>query len=295
MCNRRAIARHAASPWWPSTSVVTETGPSGHQRSCMDVKRIPQRRQTLFAAVRLTSRLSLFIIGPDDSPQSVVLGLVLRRRLHEQPGRSHLRPRYGGARAVRSRRRVAVARLRVAHVPPRAARQASCRTGSTYPEGNNGLCTAECESDSDCDRVPESPCMTGFTCGVAVTVGPFCCRKFCICKDYIVIPDRGTLDDADGVRCERAGERVLQPERPRRQLSVPALQAVTRVADSAAKAAPSGRFSFSAAPRSAGTPDRRPCSQRGQAGAAAAAIHRRCRRCAATAARRRGSARRRRR
>jgi hypothetical protein len=65
--------------------------------------------------------------------------------------------------------------------------------GSSFPEGNNGLCTAECEADSDCDRVPESPCKTGFTCGVAVTVGPFCCRKFCICKDYIVIPDSGHL------------------------------------------------------------------------------------------------------
>jgi hypothetical protein len=65
--------------------------------------------------------------------------------------------------------------------------------GSQYPAGNNGLCTAECSSDSDCDRVPESPCITGFTCGVAVTVGPFCCRNFCICKDYIVIPEAGEL------------------------------------------------------------------------------------------------------
>ncbi len=65
--------------------------------------------------------------------------------------------------------------------------------GSTYPTGNVGLCTAECEAESDCDRVPESPCKTGFTCGVAVTVGPFCCKKFCVCKDYIVIPDSGAL------------------------------------------------------------------------------------------------------
>jgi hypothetical protein len=63
--------------------------------------------------------------------------------------------------------------------------------GSRYPEGNKGLCTAECESDGDCDRVPESPCTTGFTCAVPVVVGPFCCRKLCICKDYIVIPDGG--------------------------------------------------------------------------------------------------------
>jgi hypothetical protein len=65
--------------------------------------------------------------------------------------------------------------------------------GSMYPEGNNGLCTAECDSAGDCERVPESPCKTGFTCGVAVTVGPFCCKKFCVCKDYIVIPDSGEL------------------------------------------------------------------------------------------------------
>jgi hypothetical protein len=63
--------------------------------------------------------------------------------------------------------------------------------GSMYPSGNEGLCTAECASDGDCDRVPESPCQTGFTCGVAVQNGPFCCQKFCICKDYVVVPSSG--------------------------------------------------------------------------------------------------------
>jgi hypothetical protein len=41
--------------------------------------------------------------------------------------------------------------------------------------------------------VPESPCTGGFACGVAVTVGPFCCKKFCVCKDYVVIPEDGVL------------------------------------------------------------------------------------------------------
>jgi len=90
-----------------------------------------------------------------------------------------------------------------------------------YPEGNNGLCTAECESSDDCDRVPESPCKTGFTCGVAVTVGPFCCKKFCICKDYVVLPASGTLDvpagciasDANNKCCNLDG-RVNSPEYP---------------------------------------------------------------------------------
>jgi hypothetical protein len=65
--------------------------------------------------------------------------------------------------------------------------------GSVFPEGNNGLCTAECETDDDCERVPESPCKTGFTCAVALPVGPFCCKKFCVCKDYVVLPESGEL------------------------------------------------------------------------------------------------------
>ncbi len=60
--------------------------------------------------------------------------------------------------------------------------------GSNPQPLNSGLCTAECTADSDCDRVPESPCVTGFTCGVATTAGDFCCKKFCICKDYIMLP-----------------------------------------------------------------------------------------------------------
>jgi hypothetical protein len=61
------------------------------------------------------------------------------------------------------------------------------------PEGSEytNLCTAECASNEDCDRVPESPCQTGFTCMVPVVVGPFCCRKLCVCKDYLLIPDGG--------------------------------------------------------------------------------------------------------
>ena len=55
--------------------------------------------------------------------------------------------------------------------------------GSMYPTGNAGLCTAECTTDSDCDRVPESPCVTGFACATPVTTGAFCCRKLCVCRD----------------------------------------------------------------------------------------------------------------
>jgi hypothetical protein len=65
--------------------------------------------------------------------------------------------------------------------------QAQLPEGSEY----SPLCTAECESEDDCDRVPESPCVNGFTCAIPVVVGPFCCRKMCVCRDYLVIPDGG--------------------------------------------------------------------------------------------------------
>jgi hypothetical protein len=96
--------------------------------------------------------------------------------------------------------------------------------GGEYPPVNSGLCTAECSTDSDCDRVPESPCVTGFTCGIppGITVGDFCCKKFCVCKDYVVIPESGELptpvacnpDDARNECCNLEG-RVGNPEYPR--------------------------------------------------------------------------------
>jgi hypothetical protein len=75
--------------------------------------------------------------------------------------------------------------------------------GKDTPEGfrtlasTRGRCTATCEDDGDCDKVPESPCITGFTCGIPLVVGPFCCEKVCICKDYVILPEGGTLDTPD--------------------------------------------------------------------------------------------------
>jgi hypothetical protein len=88
------------------------------------------------------------------------------------------------------------------------------------PEGSqyNDLCTAECESEDDCDKVPESRCVNGFACAVPVVVGPFCCRKMCICKDYITIPDGGiplpeacVADNQDNRCCNLPG-RGDQPQ-----------------------------------------------------------------------------------
>lgn len=55
-------------------------------------------------------------------------------------------------------------------------------------------CTARCSSDSDCETSPESACQRGFTCGIPVVTGSFCCERLCICRDFLA-GDAGTLAD----------------------------------------------------------------------------------------------------
>jgi hypothetical protein len=57
-------------------------------------------------------------------------------------------------------------------------------------------CSAICSRDSDCDgqlRNGNDPndkrCVSGYACGVAFVVGPLCCKKVCLCKDFL--SDRG--------------------------------------------------------------------------------------------------------
>jgi hypothetical protein len=57
---------------------------------------------------------------------------------------------------------------------------------------NTDLCTGDCATDDDCDTDPASPCKSGWACMVPIVVGPFCCRKQCVCRDYLLIPDGGT-------------------------------------------------------------------------------------------------------
>jgi hypothetical protein len=52
------------------------------------------------------------------------------------------------------------------------------------------LCTAECGSDDDCGgettgNAADPHCKKGFACMIATTVGDFCCRKLCVCKDFV--------------------------------------------------------------------------------------------------------------
>jgi hypothetical protein len=71
------------------------------------------------------------------------------------------------------------------------ALECQSRTCLHVQGGEQDLCTAECSEDGDCEKVDESPCVQGFACMVPVVVGPFCCKKLCVCKDYLVIPDGG--------------------------------------------------------------------------------------------------------
>jgi hypothetical protein len=53
-------------------------------------------------------------------------------------------------------------------------------------------CSALCSKDSDCEgqkRDGNDPndkrCTSGYACGVAFVVGPLCCKKVCLCKDFL--------------------------------------------------------------------------------------------------------------
>ncbi len=59
------------------------------------------------------------------------------------------------------------------------------------------LCTAECSGDGDCDGETSSSdaamCKTGFKCAWPVEVGPFACRRMCVCADLMQVPDGGAV------------------------------------------------------------------------------------------------------
>jgi hypothetical protein len=64
--------------------------------------------------------------------------------------------------------------------------------------GEQPQCSATCSSDDDCSDglqrkdVTSSNkaafCNSAFKCAVATTVGPFKCKKICICGDYLAPP-----------------------------------------------------------------------------------------------------------
>ncbi len=65
--------------------------------------------------------------------------------------------------------------------------------GATIPGPlTQATCSASCSYDSDCDgelRDPSNPldqrCTEGFACGIPFVKGPLCCKKLCVCKDFL--------------------------------------------------------------------------------------------------------------
>jgi hypothetical protein len=103
---------------------------------------------------------------------------------------------------------------------------ADCPTGiclkpvqnETKPEQvppTGAICTAECSSDFDCVgelRDPSNPadtrCRGGFLCGVPFVVGPLCCKKYCLCKDFLSVSGAPTPIACEGnaaTTCAAAG------------------------------------------------------------------------------------------
>jgi hypothetical protein len=65
-------------------------------------------------------------------------------------------------------------------------------SGATFDSLAGATCTDECTSDSDCDGEIRSPsdaedtrCKGGFVCGVPFVVGPLCCQRYCVCRDFL--------------------------------------------------------------------------------------------------------------
>ena len=91
----------------------------------------------------------------------------------------------------------------------------------TKPEAINttSLCSAECSKDSDCDGAEnrnssnskDFRCKSGFVCGVATVTGTFCCKKLCMCKDFLVIPPSGLETPAVCDRNKNPGVCPLVP------------------------------------------------------------------------------------
>jgi hypothetical protein len=76
--------------------------------------------------------------------------------------------------------------------PTRICVKPALQQGAAANQMTAPYCTAECSKDSDCDGETRDPhdgadrrCKGGFVCAVAFEVGPLCCKKLCVCKDFI--------------------------------------------------------------------------------------------------------------
>lgn len=66
-------------------------------------------------------------------------------------------------------------------------------TTALRPVDTGPLCSAECNTDADCADAEfraigdptDSRCRSRFVCAVAFEVGPYCCKRLCMCEDLV--------------------------------------------------------------------------------------------------------------
>jgi hypothetical protein len=64
---------------------------------------------------------------------------------------------------------------------------------ASVPPSTQATCSRACEVDADCADAElrqkgdsnDGRCVAGYTCAVPFEVGPLCCRKLCVCKDFL--------------------------------------------------------------------------------------------------------------
>jgi len=66
------------------------------------------------------------------------------------------------------------------------------KPAATNTVDTGAYCSATCASDSDCNgqkrdsnKANDKRCENGYACGVAFVVGTLCCKKLCLCKDFL--------------------------------------------------------------------------------------------------------------
>jgi hypothetical protein len=92
------------------------------------------------------------------------------------------------------------------------------RQGANSTPLTTSLCTADCSSDDDCadgeirntSDPSDTRCEHGFVCKVAETVGDFCCRRLCVCKDFLNSADTSTPEVCKPTADNRANCKNVQ-------------------------------------------------------------------------------------
>lgn len=89
-------------------------------------------------------------------------------------------------------------------------------TKSQMSPPTGGTCTIACDSDADCmgeardaTNSADTRCKAGFVCGMPLSVGPLCCQKLCMCRDFIgsegATPPLACIDAASAASCKATG------------------------------------------------------------------------------------------